>query len=103
MQTRCGFIAVVGKPNVGKSTLVNMLIGEKISITADKPQTTRHRIIGIKTVEQVQALYIDTPGMHLNNKKAINRNLNKTAKSSLVDVDVVVFVIDSFKWDDEDE
>jgi GTP-binding protein Era len=101
--TYCGFVAIVGRPNVGKSTLLNYLVGEKISITADKPQTTRHNIIGVKTVGDHQALYIDTPGMHLKQKKAINKVLNKTARSALHDVDAVIFVVEALEWTDEDQ
>lgn len=101
--TRCGFVAIVGRPNVGKSTLLNNMIGEKISITADKPQTTRHKIVGVKTVGDAQAVFIDTPGMHLRQKKAINREMNKSARSSLVDVDAVLFVVEALEWTPEDE
>lgn len=98
----CGFVAIVGRPNVGKSTLLNYLVGEKISITADKPQTTRHKIIGVKTIENRQAIFIDTPGMHLRQKKAINREMNKAAKSALHDVDAVIFVVEALQWTEED-
>lgn len=101
--TYCGFIAIVGRPNVGKSTLLNDFIGEKISITADKPQTTRHKIIGVKTIGDRQAVFIDTPGMHIKQKKAINREMNKTAKSALRDVDAVIFVVAALEWTEEDE
>jgi len=100
--TRCGFVAIVGRPNVGKSTLLNNIIGEKISITADKPQTTRHKIIGVKTVDNLQAVFIDTPGMHLRQKKAINKEMNKAAKSSLIDVDAVIFMVEALEWTEED-
>lgn len=100
--TRCGFIAIVGRPNVGKSTLLNCIIGEKISITANKPQTTRHKIIGVKTLDNLQAVFIDTPGMHIKQKKAINREMNKAAKSALQDVDAVIFVIEALEWTEED-
>lgn len=98
----CGFVAIVGRPNVGKSTLLNDFIGEKISITADKPQTTRHKIVGVKTIDNIQAVFIDTPGMHLRQKKAINREMNKAAKSALRDVDAVIFVVEALEWTDED-
>ena len=101
--TRSGFVAIVGRPNVGKSTLLNDMIGEKISITADKPQTTRHKIIGVKTVGEQQAIFIDTPGMHLREKKAINKEMNKAAKSALIDVDAVIFVIEELIWNEEDQ
>jgi GTP-binding protein Era len=100
--TRCGFIAIVGRPNVGKSTLLNNMVGEKISITADKPQTTRHKIVGVKTVGDLQAIFIDTPGMHLRQKKAINKEMNKAAKSALIDVDAVIFVVEALEWNEED-
>lgn len=101
--THSGFIAIVGRPNVGKSTLLNNLIGEKISITANKPQTTRHKIIGVKTVGDTQAIFIDTPGMHMREKKAINREMNKSARSALVDVDAVIFVVEALEWTEEDD
>lgn len=100
--THCGFIAIVGRPNVGKSTLLNHMMGEKISITADKPQTTRHKIIGVKTIGDYQAVFIDTPGMHINQKKAINKEMNKAAKSALYDVDAVIFVVQALDWNEED-
>lgn len=100
---RCGFVAIVGRPNVGKSTLMNRLLGQKISITSHKPQTTRHRILGIKTSEHYQVVYVDTPGVHLNAKKAVNRYMNKAATSTLSDVDVVVFVVDLARWSEEDD
>ncbi len=100
--TYCGFVAIVGRPNVGKSTLLNQLIGTKISITADKPQTTRHKIIGVKTIDDRQAVFIDTPGMHIKQKKAINREMNKAARSALHDVDAVIFVVEALDWNDED-
>ncbi len=100
---RCGYVAIVGRPNVGKSTLMNHLIGQKISITSNKPQTTRHRILGIKTEAEFQAVYVDTPGIHLNGRKAVNRYMNRAAKSTLHDVDVIIFVVDAERWTDEDE
>ncbi|MBA1145494.1 GTPase Era [Ectothiorhodospiraceae bacterium WFHF3C12] len=100
---RCGFVAVVGRPNVGKSTLMNRLLGEKISIVSSKPQTTRHRIMGVHTTPGVQVVYVDTPGLHQREHRAINRYLNQAARNSLADVDCVLFVIDALKWTDEDE
>ncbi|SFM12147.1 GTPase Era [Marinobacter zhejiangensis] len=101
--SRCGFVAIVGRPNVGKSTLLNHLLGQKLSITSRKPQTTRHQVLGIKTEGPVQAIYVDTPGMHEEEPRALNRYMNKAATSALVDVDVVVFVVDLMSWTTADE
>jgi len=100
---RCGFIAIVGRPNVGKSSLLNKIMGQKISITSRKRQTTRHRILGIKSEENMQAIYVDTPGMHLGGKTAMNRYMNRAANTVLSDVDVVLFVVDINKWTQEDD
>ncbi len=100
---RCGFVAIVGRPNVGKSTLLNRILGQKVSITSRRPQTTRHQILGIKTEGDTQVVYVDTPGLHLKEHKAINRYMNKAASSSLQDVDVVIFLVDRTRWTDEDE
>ena len=100
---RCGFVAIVGRPNVGKSTLLNYILEQKISITSRKPQTTRHRILGIKTTEYSQVIYVDTPGIHKANDKAINRYMNKAATTTVRDVDVVVFVLEKLRWQDEDD
>lgn len=100
---RCGFVAIVGRPNVGKSTLMNHLIGQKLSITSRKPQTTRHKIVGIDTRDNVQAVYVDTPGMHKKEVRAINKMMNKAAVSALRDVNVVLFVVDALKWVPDDE
>jgi GTP-binding protein Era len=100
---RCGYVAIVGRPNVGKSTLLNHILGQKLAITSRKPQTTRHTMLGIKTEGNVQAVYVDTPGLHKNGEKALNRYMNKTASAALRDVDVVVFVVDRTRWTDEDE
>jgi len=100
--TRCGYVAIVGRPNVGKSTLLNHILGQKISITSKRPQTTRHQILGIKTLDDAQVVYVDTPGLHLKEHKAINRYMNKAASDSLKHVDVVVFLVDRTKWTDED-
>jgi GTP-binding protein Era len=99
---KTGYVALIGRPNVGKSTLLNRLIGQKLSIVSRRPQTTRHRILGIKTDEQSQILYIDTPGIHHAASRALNRYLNKTAASALVGVDVAVWLIDGkgFRSDD---
>lgn len=101
--TLCGYIAIVGRPNVGKSTLLNYLVEQKISITSRKPQTTRHNITGVKTVDQVQMIFVDTPGMHIKEAKAINRYMNRTALSATQGVDVVIFVVDQTQWTPEDE
>lgn len=103
MMTYCGYIALVGRPNVGKSTLLNQILHLKLSITSRKPQTTRHSILGIHTEDQYQFVYVDTPGIHDKNKKAINRMMNRTASTTLRDVDVIVFVVDGTKWTEQDE
>lgn len=100
---RCGFAAVVGRPNVGKSTLVNQLVGQKLSITSRKPQTTRHRILGIKTQTHSQIVYIDTPGIHAGARRALNRYMNRTADGALDGVDVVIFVVEALRWRADDE
>lgn len=103
MSQKTGFVAIVGRPNVGKSTLLNRILGQKLSITSRKPQTTRHQILGIKTEADVQVVYVDTPGMHRNQEKAINRYMNKAATTAVKDVDLVVMVIDRMRWTEEDE
>lgn len=97
----CGYVAIIGRPNVGKSTLLNHILGMKLSIT-EKPQTTRHQIVGIKTGDNVQAVYVDTPGLHLRRNSAINKYMNKAASSVLGDVDVLLFVVQALAWTDED-
>ncbi|CDH20354.1 GTPase Era [Xenorhabdus bovienii] len=99
----CGFVAIVGRPNVGKSTLLNQLLGQKISITSRKPQTTRHRIMGIHTEGVYQAIYVDTPGLHIEEKRAINRLMNRAASSSIGDVELVIFVVEGTHWTADDE
>ncbi|CEO38187.1 GTPase Era [Photobacterium kishitanii] len=99
----CGFIAIVGRPNVGKSTLLNRLVGQKLSITSRKPQTTRHRIMGVDTRDGYQAVYIDTPGLHIEEKRVINRLMNRAASSSLTDVELVLFLVDGTMWTADDE
>jgi GTP-binding protein Era len=100
---RSGYIAIIGRPNVGKSTLINRILGQKLCITSRRPQTTRHRILGIKTTDEGQFIYVDTPGLHSENKKAMNRYMNRAAASSIEDVDVILFVIEGLKWTDDDE
>ncbi|MBI5461821.1 MAG: GTPase Era [Gammaproteobacteria bacterium] len=99
---RCGYVALVGRPNVGKSTLLNGLLGQKISITSHRPQTTRHRILGINTRDAAQIIYVDTPGLHKGNRKALNRAINRTAADTLHAVDVVAFIVEGTRWSDED-
>jgi GTP-binding protein Era len=101
--TRAGYVALVGRPNTGKSTLLNYLVGQKLSITSRKPQTTRHQILGIRSEAGWQAVYVDTPGMHMGGERAINRVMNRAARSVLADVDVVIMVVDRTAWTDEDE
>ncbi|MBN7798172.1 GTPase Era [Parahaliea mediterranea] len=100
---RCGYVAIVGRPNVGKSTLLNYLLGQKISITSRKPQTTRHQVLGIKTEGRDQIIFVDTPGLHKVETRAINRVMNRAASSAIKDVDVVLFVVDRTAWTEEDE
>ena len=100
---RSGYIAIIGRPNVGKSTLINRVLGQKLCITSRRPQTTRHRILGIKTDDDSQLIYVDTPGLHIDDKKAMNRYMNRAAASSIDDVDVILFVVDGMNWTDEDE
>ena len=95
---RCGLVAIVGRPNVGKSTLLNALVGQKISITSNKAQTTRHRITGIRTLGEAQFVFVDTPGFQLKHTAALNRTLNRTVLSSLGDVDVVLFVVEAGRF-----
>ncbi|RKS87836.1 GTP-binding protein Era [Orbus hercynius] len=99
----CGFVAIVGRPNVGKSTLLNELLGQKVSITSRKAQTTRHRILGIDTQDNDQIIYIDTPGLHIEEKRAINRLMNRAASSSIGHVELILFVVEGTHWTDDDE
>lgn len=100
---KSGFVAIIGRPNVGKSTLLNCLIGEKVSITSPKPQTTRWQILGIKTLKNAQIIYVDTPGMHKAEARAMNRYMNRIASSVVQDADVIVFMVDATSWRQEDE
>lgn len=102
-QTFCGMVAIVGRPNVGKSTLLNKLLGQKVSITSRKPQTTRHRIMGIDTEAQHQAVFVDTPGLHVEEKRVINRLMNRAASSSLAEVGLVLFLVEGTKWTEDDQ
>jgi GTPase len=103
MNTQSGYIAIVGRPNVGKSTLLNALLGQKISIISPKPQTTRHNLLGIKTLDNKQLIFVDTPGLQISPQKALNRIMNKNALGIVQDVDVIVFVVEGMQWRDEDE
>ncbi|WP_163576533.1 GTPase Era [Halomonas faecis] len=106
MSQTCGFVAIVGRPNVGKSTLMNRILGQKVSITSRRPQTTRHQVMGIKTEGEAQFVYVDTPGIHIQTRdrnKAINRFMNQAASQALRDVDCVVFIVDRTRWSDEDQ
>ena len=99
---RSGVVAVVGRPNVGKSTLLNRLVGQKISITSPKPQTTRHRILGISSNDAGQVVYVDTPGMHRRRGRALNRYLNRSANAAMQEVDLVLMVVQALVWNEED-
>jgi GTP-binding protein Era len=101
--TWCGYVAIMGRPNVGKSTLLNRILGQKLSITSRKPQTTRHQMLGVKTLGDHQAIFVDTPGIHIDEKHALNKYMNKAARKALRDVNVVIFVVDSTRWTEEDQ
>ena len=100
---RSGFAALVGRPNVGKSTLLNAMVGQKLSIVTPRPQTTRHRIVGIAHLPNAQIAFVDTPGLHQHGSRALNKAMNRTAATSLNDADLVVLVIDATKWTAEDD
>ncbi|WP_407876458.1 GTPase Era [Francisella sciaenopsi] len=95
---KCGYISIIGRPNVGKSTLLNNILKYKVSITSRKPQTTRHQITGIKTLGDTQFIYVDTPGIHIDEPKAINKFMNKAATAMVKEVDVILFVVELGKW-----
>jgi len=103
MTNRCGHVAIIGRPNVGKSTLLNRLLGHKLAITSHKAQTTRHTILGVNTVPGGQILYVDTPGIHERSANALNRYLNRAARAVIGDVDLVLFVVEALRFTDEDQ
>ena len=100
---RSGYVSIVGKTNAGKSTLLNNILGQKIAITSRKPQTTRHRLLGIKTIKDSQMIFIDTPGFHKGHKRALNKYMNKVASSAMKGVDVLIYVIEGLNWTEEDQ
>ncbi len=100
---RCGYVAVVGRPNVGKSTLINAIVGRKVTIVTNKPQTTRHRILAVHNMDKAQVVFVDTPGMHRKASKAMNRMMNRTAANALEDADLILFVCEAERWTEEDE
>jgi len=103
MTNRCGTVAIIGRPNVGKSTLLNRLLGQKLAITSHKAQTTRHTILGVNTLDGGQILYVDTPGIHQRSTSALNRYLNRAARAVITDVDLVLYVVEALRFTDEDQ
>lgn len=103
VESHSGYIAIIGRPNVGKSTLLNKILGQKVSITSRKSQTTRHQLLGIRTINNTQAVYVDTPGIHKDKKTSLNRHMNKAAFAALKDVDVIIFLLDAYGWRNEDD
>jgi len=100
---RCGYVAIIGRPNVGKSTLVNRLVGQKFSITSRKAQTTRHRLLGIKSAPEAQIIYVDTPGLHTRAGRALNRYMNRAATGALTGVDVILLLVEACRWTEDDQ
>ena len=99
---KSGYVSIVGRTNAGKSTLLNYILGQKIAITSRKPQTTRHRFLGIKTDGNHQIIFVDTPGFHSGQKRALNRYMNKVAANAMRGVDIVLYVVDNLNWSEED-
>ena len=99
---KSGYVSIVGKTNAGKSTLLNNILGQKIAITSRKPQTTRHRFLGIKTDGDNQIIFVDTPGFHSGQKRALNRYMNKVASNAMRGVDIVLYMVDNLRWNEDD-
>tara|TARA_X000000368_G_scaffold255689_1_gene202107 strand:- start:1248 stop:2144 length:897 start_codon:yes stop_codon:yes gene_type:complete len=102
LKTKSGYVSIVGKTNAGKSTLLNNILGQKIAITSRKPQTTRHRFLGIRTNNEYQIIFVDTPGFHSGQKRALNRYMNKVASNAMRGVDIVLYVLDKLNWTEDD-
>lgn len=103
MSKHCGYVAIVGRPNVGKSTLLNYILQQKLSITSPKPQTTRYQLLGIKTEPDYQMIFVDTPGMHQSARRKMNKRMNQLARSAMHEVDVVLFVVEALVWESDDQ